>query len=145
MSDSSLKYKGTQIALDLKLMLFKRESDNKWMRLPSPKYVVLTQRKMQQSAGLRGAQMTHKFQTFCVYIKAGNLNILAYQGRRDKVMEEGEKLSKFLNVKVHDIFPRDKDGNVVDDDFGDTDLNYFVIFLVALVIIVILVGFLSLL
>ena len=142
MPESKTTYKGALIEIDLELMRFKRDADNDWMKLPEPRYVALTQRKMQQRGGIRASWVLHKYNAFCVYIKAGKLNILAYQGRRDKVMREGAMIADFLNVKIHDIIPRDKYGKVIDDDFQSPNqlptIAYFIMGIVFLLLLSIL-------
>ena len=140
MSNTSLKYKGARIELDLEQMRFMRESDNDWMSLPEPKFIVLSERKMSQRAGMIGARTMHKYNAFAVFLRAGNINILVYQGRRDKVEYEAKKLSDFLNIEIKDLFPRDEKGKVVDDDYGDSDLKYWIISLIVIALLFVLVA-----
>ncbi len=148
MTEKSKIYKGPMIELDLDRMAFKRDSDRDWMRLPKPTLLVLTQRKMQRTGGggIAGGFMTNTYQAFCVYIKAGNLNIMAYRGKRDQVEAEARKLSSFLKIRVIDRFPRDKDGNVIDDDYGDRSTSFsfiIVAVLTALLLISLIFSFID--
>ena len=94
---------------------------------------------MIQRGGIRSSWVLHRYNAFCVYIKAGKLNILAYQGRRDKVVREGAMIAKFLNIEIHDIIPRDKHGKVIDDDFKGPDyVPVFVYAIIGFVIICLL-------
>lgn len=131
-------YKGPQVQLDLEKMIYKRDSDRNWMKLPDPKVVVLTQRGMRQSGGYPFPMTTHRYKAFCVYIRAGELNILAYQGRRHLVEKEAQRISAFLNVPIKDLFPRDAEGNVIDDDHGSIDFQSIMPYLVLLIALLML-------
>lgn len=109
-------YKGKRIKIDLTENRYMRELDRNWNSLHSPKFIALTQVKMKQSGGGRGARINHSTKAFCTYIKAGDLNILAYRGTRKVAEKEAQNLAKVLGVEVKDMIPRNPDGSIDDDD-----------------------------
>lgn len=119
------RLKGRQITIDLDNQRCQRKIDEKWLPLRDVRYVAITRVRMNQriSNGLYlSSQAT--YQAFCVYIKTEKLNIMAYRGRRDVVLEEAEIIAAFLKVPVKDLLPRNKDGQVEDDDHpGGCKLN----------------------
>lgn len=112
----SRKFKNRFISIDLKQNQFKREFDKNWQKLPKISFIALTQVNMRQSGGGRVARITHTTKAFCVYINSGDLNILAYRGKRTKCLHKAQKLSTLLNVEIKDLVPRNPDGSIEDDD-----------------------------
>ena len=114
-------YKGSQILIEKNKNQFKRERDKKWHYLPKVDRVVMTQVKMAQTVGGRASSINTKYKAFCVYLKAGELNILAFKGKRNIVEKEARKLASYFNVEIVDLFERDKKGKIVDDDAYEID------------------------
>ncbi len=136
MNTPNKTFKGSQIELDLNDYKFKRESDKIWHKLPTPHYVALTSIGMQQTGGGRGGRINHKYKAFCVYIKAGELNILAYRGRKDNVLREANRISKFLAVEIKDFLPRNPDGSIIDDD--ENSIGCLPLLIIAIINIIVL-------
>lgn len=111
-------YKGSQIKLDLEKNLFMRENDKSWHKLYPVEYIAITSVRMSQVGGGRAGRITYKYNAFCVYIKSGKLNILAYRGKLQNVNIEASKLSKLFDVQIKDFIPRDENGKIKDDDLS---------------------------
>lgn len=122
-------YKGRMIKIDKEKGAFMRDSDRSWMKMPDVDYVALTQVKMKQRAGGRGGRATHKYNAFCVYIKAGKLNILAHRGSFQDVKMEAKRISIYLGTEVKDMIPRNEKGEIEDevDSFGNRSFHYLIL------------------
>jgi hypothetical protein len=135
-NDKQQQFKGALIHIDVAGKRFKRDSDNSWHGLPTPKYVAIIQVPMRQSGGARVARISHTYKAFCVYLKAGTLNILAYRGSLDEVREEAQRLADFLGLQVKDLLPRNAEGIIEDDDSQSIPLLWIgvlvIVFLVVL-------------
>jgi len=115
----SIIYKGKLIQIDLDNMMFLRDADRNWRKLPPPSSVIITQVPVKKAIGnMFGARSRHTYKEFRVYIKAGKLNIMAYKGSRVDVIDEGERVAAFLGIKAQDLIPRQADGSIEDDEDG---------------------------
>ncbi len=140
-------YKGAQITIDLRENKFKRYGDKAWHHLPNVNSITLTQIGVSQTRNafkLAGGA-TSRYKVFCVYIRAGKINILAYKGKRNKVEEEAKKLSELFDVDVVDLFQRDKNGEIIDDDASKNIIDYIVsgfFIVLAITLIILIISFL---
>ena len=134
----SQKFKTRFISIDLTQNQFKREFDKNWQKLPQISFIALTQVKMKQSGGGRVARVSHNTKAFCVYIKSGDVNILAYRGKRSECLQKAQKLSTLLNVEIKDLVPRNPDGSIDDDDQFVEPSSIQGCFIIAVIIIFII-------
>ena len=138
MNNKITSYKNRFISIDLNKNQLKREFDKGWQKLPQISFIALTQVKMKQTGGGRVARISHNTKAFCVYIKSGDTNILAFRGKRAKCAQEAEKLAKLLNVEIKDLIPRKPDGSIEDDDQFIEPSNIQGCFIIALIIVFII-------